>query len=167
MVRRIRVVFTESVNFSLPVVQAFTLHRNGPHSATAGPDANVGLTASPAIGPTNSVILTFSGPVIDSTFSLIDGVYDFTIDASKISGLAGNLNGSGSGVGTNYTVVGNTANKWYRFFGDGNGDGAVDQTDYLAFRNALSGGPKSVFNIGGGISQSDYLEFRKRLAGAP
>ena len=39
--------------------------------------------------------------------------------------------------GGNYAIVGNTANKWFRLFGDANGDGRVDLIDFVAFRSAL------------------------------
>ncbi|MFL5328369.1 MAG: Ig-like domain-containing protein [Gemmataceae bacterium] len=168
-VRRIIVTFSEAVNFTGSVASAFTLTRNAA-STSAGTAGAVGtLTANPANGPASSVTITFSGAQVDSTGSLVDGLYDFSIDASKVSGAGGQLNGSGGGANTNYTVTGTTANKWFRYYGDQNADGTVDQTDYLVFRNALAGGPSSVFDYqnSGDVDQSDYLEFRNRLAGAP
>jgi hypothetical protein len=79
------------------------------------------------------------------------------------------LNGSGGGAGTNYSITGTTANKWFRLYGDQNADGTTDQTDYLVFRNALSAGANSVFDYqnSGDVDQVDYLEFRNRVAGDP
>ncbi|MFL5329378.1 MAG: beta strand repeat-containing protein [Gemmataceae bacterium] len=167
-VRRIVVTFSEAVNFSGSVASAFTLARSAA-STSGGTTGQVSLVASPATGPASSVTITFTGTFADSTGSLVDGLYNFSIDASKVSGAGGQLNGSGSGAGTNYSVTGTTANKWFRYYGDQNGDGTVDQTDYLVFRNALANGPNSVFDYqnSGDVDQSDYLEFRNRLAGAP
>ncbi|MFL5330068.1 MAG: beta strand repeat-containing protein [Gemmataceae bacterium] len=167
-VRRIIVTFSEAVNFTGSAASAFSLARSGTSSSagTAGP---VTLVANPPNGPASSVTITFTGTYADSSGSLVDGLYNFLIDASKVSGAGGQLNGSGGGANTNYSVTGTTANKWFRYYGDQNADGTVDQVDYLVFRNALSGGPNSVFDYqnSGDVDQTDYLEFRNRLAGAP
>ncbi|MFL5328733.1 MAG: beta strand repeat-containing protein [Gemmataceae bacterium] len=167
-VRRIIVTFSQPVNFSGPLVNAFSLSRSAT-SASAGTTGPVSLTPTPTSGPTSSVTLTFTGTYADVTGSLVDGIYDFVIDASKVSGTGGQLNGSGAGAGTNYSVTGSSANKWFRFFGDQDGNAAVDQTDYLVFRNALSGGPNVVFDFDGSgdVDQVDYLNFRNRLSGSP
>ncbi|MFL5327753.1 MAG: beta strand repeat-containing protein [Gemmataceae bacterium] len=167
-VRHIIVTFSEAVNFTGPTAAAFSLSRSNA-STSPGLTGPVTLVTNPATGPASSVTITFTGAFADSTGSLVDGVYNFSIDASKVSGAGGQLNGSGGGANTNYTVTGTTANKWYRYYGDQNADGTVDQTDYLVFRNALAGGPNSVFDYqnSGDVDQTDYLEFRNRLAGAP
>ncbi|MFL5327466.1 MAG: beta strand repeat-containing protein [Gemmataceae bacterium] len=167
-VRRIIVTFSEAVNFTGSVVSAFSLSRSV-SSASAGSTGPVGLVTNPVNGPASSVTITFAGTYADGTGSLVDGLYNFVIDGSKVSGAGGQLNGSGGGAGTNYTVTGTAANKFFRYFGDQNGDGAVDQVDYLVFRNALANGPNSVFDYqnSGDVDQTDYLEFRNRLAGAP
>ncbi|MFL5330069.1 MAG: beta strand repeat-containing protein [Gemmataceae bacterium] len=167
-VRRIIVSFSEAVNFTPNVVSAFGLSRSGT-SSSPGTTGAVGLVANPAAGPASSVTITFTGTFADATNSLVDGIYNFSITATKVSGTGGQLNGSGGGANTNYSVTGTTANKWFRYYGDQNADGTVDQTDYLVFRNALAGGPSSVFDYqnSGDVDQTDYLEFRNRLAGAP
>ncbi|MFL5327469.1 MAG: beta strand repeat-containing protein [Gemmataceae bacterium] len=167
-VRRIIVTFSEAVNFTAAVAAAFSVSRSGT-SSSAGSTGPVGLVANPANGPASSVTITFTGSFADSTGSLVDGLYNFSIDAQQVSGAGGKLNGSGGGAGTNYSATGSTANKWFRYYGDQNGDGTVDQTDYLVFRNALAGGPSSLFDYqnSGDVDQTDYLEFRNRLAGAP
>ncbi|MFL5329083.1 MAG: M36 family metallopeptidase [Gemmataceae bacterium] len=167
-VRRIIVNFSEAVSFTGATANAFTLTRSAASSSlgTTGP---VTLAATPNSGPASSVTITFSGTYADSTGSLVDGLYNFSIDASKVSGTNGQLNGDSTGAGTNYTVTGTTANKWFRYYGDQNADGTVDQVDYLVFRNALSNGPSSVFDFDNstGVDQVDYLEFRNRLSGSP
>ncbi|MFL5329709.1 MAG: reprolysin-like metallopeptidase [Gemmataceae bacterium] len=165
---RIIVTFSEAGNFTPSVASAFTLTRSA-SSTSPGTTGPVTLMTNPVAGPASSVTITFTGTFADSTGSLVDGIYNFSIDASKVSGVSGQLNGSGNGAGTNYTVTGTTANKWFRYFGDQNGDGIVSHTDYLVFRNALAGGLNSVFDYqnSGDVDQSDYLEFQNRLAGAP
>ncbi|MFL5331250.1 MAG: beta strand repeat-containing protein [Gemmataceae bacterium] len=165
-VRRIVVTFSEPVTFMGDVTSAFTVHRTG----TAGTVGDVALTAVPAIGSTNSVTITFSGGLTESAGSLVDGLYDLIIGAAFVSGEGGALDGNGDQIaGGDYNVVGTTANKHYRYFGDENGDGTTDQTDYLVFRNAIGtlGNTIFDFNNDNQVDQNDYLEFRNRIAGAP
>ena len=94
------------------------------------------------------------------------GYYDLTIDASQITGAGGNLDGDANSTsGGNYSVIGSTANKFFRLYGDGNGDGTVNQPDYIAFRNAFNNGPSSAFDFegDGNVTQSDYIQFRNRF----
>ncbi|MFL5330834.1 MAG: choice-of-anchor Q domain-containing protein [Gemmataceae bacterium] len=167
-VRRIIVTFSSPVTFT--GANAFSLARSASSlSSPAGGAGPVSLTTNPVSGSTSVVTITFNaGTFVDSTFSLQDGLYNFVIDASKVSNAGGQLNG-GAGAGSNYTVNGTTANKFYRFYGDENGDGSVDQTDYLVFRNAISGGPNSVFDFNGDgdVDQNDYLRFRQNISSAP
>jgi hypothetical protein len=69
-----------------------------------------------------------------------------------------NLDGNSDGGASDYQF------NFYRKFGDGNGDNAVDQSDYLSFRNALTL-PSFTFdyNNDGTVDQVDYLEFRNRI----
>ncbi|MFL5331089.1 MAG: right-handed parallel beta-helix repeat-containing protein [Gemmataceae bacterium] len=168
-VRRIIVTFSTPVTFT--GANAFSLVRSASSlSSPAGGTGPVSLTTNPASGTASVVTITFNaGTFVDSTKSLQDGRYDFNIDATKVSNGGGQLNGNGT-PGTDYHVNGsNLANKFYRFYGDENGDGGVDQTDYLAFRNALSNGPNTVFDFNGDgdVDQTDYLRFRQNLSGAP
>ncbi|MFL5329957.1 MAG: hypothetical protein ACJ8C4_13715 [Gemmataceae bacterium] len=165
-VRRIVVTFSEAVNFMGDVTSAFTVHRAG----TGGAVGNVTLASTPATGPASSVTVTFSGSLTESAGSLIDGLYDLTIGAAQVSGSGGALDGNSDGIpGGDYSVTGTTANMHFRFFGDVDGNATVDQNDYLVFRNALSGGPSTIFDFdnSGDVDQLDYLQFRNRVAGAP
>jgi hypothetical protein len=168
-VRRIRVTFSESVTFSGAVANAFSLNRSATSLATpAGGTGTVSIVANPATGPASSVTLTFgAGTFVDATASLQDGIYNFSIVASQVSGAAGNLNGSGYGAGSNYSIAGSYANKWFRFYGDYNADGNVDQVDYLKFRDALAGGPNRIFDFdnNGEVDQVDYLRFKQNISG--
>ena len=152
------------VNFSQPVTfsaDAFTLSRNG-----GGGDAS--LTLTPATGPTSAVTMTFSGSLTEFG-SLVDGFYNLTIDASKISTGNGNLDGDANGTyGGDYAVTGSTANKFFRLFGDSDGSGTMDfLTDFIAFRNAFaSGGPSTIFDFDANGSVdflNDFIAFRNRF----
>jgi hypothetical protein len=80
-------------------------------------------------------VLTFGGPNLNGT-SLPDGRYKLTIDGSMILDNFGNLvDASNSGTAGSTGTI-----NFFRFFGDVNGDGIVDATDYLAFRAAYLSG---------------------------
>ena len=72
--------------------------------------------------------------------------------------------------GGSYTANGTTANKFFRFFGDSNGDGAVNQTvDFIAFRNAF-GFPSSIFDFdnSGDVDQAaDFVKFKNNFGLTP
>ncbi|MFL5328249.1 MAG: hypothetical protein ACJ8C4_04990 [Gemmataceae bacterium] len=166
LVKRIVVTFSQPVSFMGGTASAFTVHRTG----SGGTIGDVTLAASPSSGPASTVTITFAGNLTDPGGSLKDGLYNFLIDAAQVSG-AGSiaLDGNNDGIpGGSYVVTGTAANKFYRLFGDQNGDAATDQMDYLIFRNAV-GGPSTVFDFDNDrdVGQTDYLEFRKRLAVAP
>jgi uncharacterized repeat protein (TIGR03803 family) len=92
--------------------------------------------------------------------SLPDGNYDLTIIASDVTAIATNMQMTG----------GNQAFTFYRLFGDIDGNGTVDQTDYTAFMSSYgqtSGGslynPAFDYDGNGIINGSDYLQFKKRF----
>jgi hypothetical protein len=159
MVKQIVVTFSEPVNFSGPVANAFALFRSG----SGAPTGNVTLLASPATGPASSVTITFSGS-LTTNGSLNDGFYDFTIDADQVTGVGGKLNG-----GTDFTVIGDTANKYFRLFGDENGDGTSNLLDFAVFRGAFNLGPSAVFDYdnSGNVDLLDFAEFRGRFNLSP
>ncbi|MFL5331584.1 MAG: beta strand repeat-containing protein [Gemmataceae bacterium] len=165
LVKQLIVTFSEPVSFMGDVTAAFTVHRSG----TNGTIGDVALSANPATGPASSVTITFSGALTENA-SLVDGLYNLIIGAAQVSGTGGALDGNSDGIaGGDYTVTGTTANKFFRLYGDQNGDATTDQTDYLVFRNALSAGPSSIFDFdnSGDVDQIDYLQFRNRIAASP
>ncbi|MFL5331189.1 MAG: beta strand repeat-containing protein [Gemmataceae bacterium] len=166
-VRQIVVTFSEPMNFMGGAAAAFTVHRSG----TGGTTGDVALVATPNAGPTSSVTITFSGTLTESANSLIDGLYNLIIDAAQVSSTTGTaLDGNNDGIaGGDYVVTGTTANKFFRLYGDQNGDVVVDQTDYLVFRNAIGGGPNTIFDFdnSGDVDQLDYLAFRNRISAGP
>ena len=99
---------------------------------SAGQAVDVDATLSVVDGQTQAV-LTFSGKLVDSTGSLIDGNYSLRIVDSLISDSAGNaLDADGDGVSGN-----DLTDEFFRLFGDADGDGNVGFFDYALFRNAL------------------------------
>ena len=74
------------------VASAFTLHRSG----TGGTIGDVTLSTT-ATSPTNSVTLTFSGSLSEFG-SLVDGLFDFTIDAAQVTGVGGALDGNNDSI---------------------------------------------------------------------
>ena len=123
---------------------AFTLVR-------AEDSLSVPVTASPPTtigGGQTRVILTFSGPSLDAD-SLADGHYQLTIHGDQMLDASGHqIDAAANGT------LGSTRNvSFHRFFGDGNGDGLVDASDYLPFRTAyLSGdatGANSIYDSNG------------------
>jgi hypothetical protein len=166
LVKRIVVTFSEPVNFMGGVASSFTLHRAG----TDGTIGDVALIATPTNGPASSVTITFTGSLTDPGGSLKDGLYNFIIDAAQVSGAGGAIDGNGDGIpGGSYVIDGTTTNKFYRLFGDSNGDAAIDQLDYLAYRNAIASGPNSLFDFdnNGDVDQTDYFQFRQRISTSP
>ena len=72
-------------------------------------------------------------------------------------------------AGGNYVVVGTTANKYFRYFGDSDGNGALDQDpEFIAFRNGF-GSPSTIFDFDddGSVDQDDFIKFRNNFGGAP
>jgi hypothetical protein len=87
------------------------------------------------IGGHMTVVLTFSGPNLHGP-SLPDGRYVLSIAGSQILDNFGNQVDAASNGASGSTGTIN----FFRFFGDSNGDGRVDATDYLAFRTAYLSG---------------------------
>jgi hypothetical protein len=74
--------------------------------------------------------------------------------------------GDGDGVGGDYVFIGDPAtNKLFRLFGDGNGSGNVDLTDFGLFR-ATFGNNNTVFDSdnNGDVDASDFGAFRARFS---
>jgi hypothetical protein len=120
-------------------------------------NAVVGLATSVS---GNNVTLTFTGEQVEFG-SLADGRYTLAVLASQIV----NLDGDGNGTpGDDYTLVGTPANGLFRLFGDADGDGTVNSTDFLAFRLAFLS-PSAAFDFDGSgtVDSSDFLAFRLRF----
>ena len=115
----------------------------------------------PSIGKEGSPGRHQSGPIRSN--SLDDGRYTLTALASQIS--SGNFDGDGNGTGgDNYVLIGDLNNKLFCLFGDNDGDGDVDSSDFGQFRTAY-GGANSTFDFDGDgdVDSSDFGQFRTRF----
>lgn len=152
---------------------AFNLVKN----ATGGAyltTINVNSTVSAVNGKT-VVVLTFSGAGVESNVvhSLMDGNYVLTVFGSAVhDGVSGiNLDGDGDGSAGGNKVFGSVAaDKFFRLFGDSDGDRDADTLDYARFRNAFSrlagqGGFAAAFDFDGDsdVDTLDYARFRGRF----
>jgi hypothetical protein len=159
MVMQIVVDFSDPVTFSGTAASAFTVARSAA-SVSPGGLGNVNLAASPTAGPTSSVTITFSGS-LTLHGSLIDGIYDFTISAAQVSGPGGALDGNNDGIpGGSYSVIGSTANKFFRLFGDADGSGMTNLFDF-ALQQQTPGDPSTIFDYEGNGAIPDLLDFHQ------
>ncbi|MFL5328737.1 MAG: lysyl oxidase family protein [Gemmataceae bacterium] len=153
-VYQIQVAFDHPVTF---------LNPSNPETAfqVVGPNGPVTVAVNPNLGDAEQTVcmLTFSGTSTEFG-SLKDGKYTLTILANQVNTAGVAFDGNGDGVGGDNYVT-----HFHRLFGDSNGDGAVDQMDYLAFRDTVGGGPNDAFDFqqNGDVNQADYLEFRNRI----
>jgi hypothetical protein len=186
MIRSLTITFSEAVTFSGSLTSAITLNRdsappNVPGVEQGGVTGLVNLTAVQSGG--NTVTLMFantgSNPVFGVTnanssgkgYSLPDGRYTLSIDASQVTGnvsgfkLDGDFN---STAGGNYVLASAagpaTPTNIFRMFGDINGDGAVGVNDFSVFRGSFnSTNPYMDYNDDGSVSTNDFIQFKSRF----
>jgi hypothetical protein len=117
--------------------------------------------------------LTFSGT--RSEFgSLKDGDYTLTIDATKVHNAAAgtNLDGDRNGLsGGNYQFGAAAADRFFRLYGDSDGDRDVDNIDFARFRTTIGmsapvAGFLAYFDFDGDgdVDNLDFARFRLRMA---
>ncbi len=121
-------------------------------------------------GATTVVNLSFSGNQTVSG-SLNDGNYELIIHPTRVTSVTVHgLDANRNGVAGNEFKFGNEASqKFFRFYGDVNGDRTLNFTDFLAFRGTYG---KAVgtqgyvgafdYNGDGKISGAEFLQFRFR-----
>ncbi|TWU48669.1 hypothetical protein Poly51_45700 [Rubripirellula tenax] len=135
------------------------------------PGSIVGTVIAPLSSATSRVFtISFSGSFV--TFgSLIDGNYELSVDASKIVSANGlGLDANQDGVAGDDFIFGNEAtDKFFRYYGDIDGDRDVDGSDFLFFRGAYNKSVGNVgyrrafnFNLDSKVDGSDFLQFRGR-----
>jgi len=164
LVTSLSITFSENVTFPNGTGTAFQLSRTGP----GGPIGNIVLNA---VASANVVTLTFApgGPVgIDPGGSLKDGRYQLTVYGNQVVGGCGLLDGDNDGTqGGNYVTSTNGPGAIFRLFGDSDGNGTVNSTDFAAFRTFFGtpAGPPSIFDFdnSGGTDANDFAEFRSRF----
>lgn len=151
-----------TVNFDAEVTpssDAFTVQRNdGQAIATS--------FVTTTIGGKTVATLTFQGEGVSANGALDDGRYTLTIDGSKITdtfgdAVDGNLDGFSGG---------SHVDEFFRLFGDADGDGDVDMTDFAMFRQARGSvlGDSNYrnafdFEDDGDVDMTDFAQFRARL----
>lgn len=120
------------------------------------PIAGVILTTS-GIG-TNTLTITFSGsPIVGG--SLADGKYRLVIDGDNLYAAGRMVDGKGD-----MTPGSNGTADFHRMYGDGNGDGSVNSTDFAIFRSFFGvAGPAFDYDNNGVVNSDDFAEFRKRF----
>jgi uncharacterized delta-60 repeat protein len=155
MVNSVTVTFTSIVNLPDSVFRLVNKATNEP----------VGLKVSPSNATGKTVVtLIFTGAGITGG-SLADGNYLLTIDLEQ----------DGVGSGSDYQFGAVEADKFFRFFGDSDGDRDVDNTDYFRIRRALNTTSASSnylwyfdFDLDDDVDGNDQNQFmgryRKRLA---
>lgn len=131
-----------------------------------GDGAVVSLSAAiDNTGPGTVATLSFTGGPLNNG-SLQDGRYTLTVLASQVN--AGNFDGDGNGTpGDNFTLTGNPAtNKLFRLFGDSDGNGTVDSTDFAAlgtfFGQSVTNNPFD-YDINNTINADDLGFFGNRF----
>jgi hypothetical protein len=109
------------------------------------------------------VTLTFTGGPVDGT-SLADGRYTLRALANQING--GDFVGTVGQPGNDYVLVGNPAtNKLFRLFGDADGNGSVDGSDFGVFLGAFGTSNNLIFDFdgGGAVDALDFGQFLQRF----
>ncbi len=113
---------------------------------------------------TTTVILTFGGSLLEGS-SLPDGRYVLSIIGSQLlddSGRMVDADGDGIDGGTGTL-------SFFRFYGDSNGDGVVDASDYLmfliAYRSGNASGANSIYDSDGNgmFNSGDLAAFIMRF----
>jgi hypothetical protein len=140
---------------------------------------NFSVAATVAGGRTTATLVFQAGNSVygrQAEFALNDGNYQLTIDATKVTYLGLQLDGNRNGTaGDNYVFGAVAADKFFRYFGDMDGDRDVDATDYgrlgLTYRKIAgqSGFNKFLdYDGDGDVDATDYgrfsLRYRKVLA---
>ncbi len=164
-VTSVTVTFDRFVGFASTPEAAFTLIRQGTGAAVTLA-ANVDNSGSGTV-----VRLTFVGGAVNGT-SLIDGRFTLTVRASEITGVGLDTNGNNFAQGSpidDKVVVGGPSGlvKLFRLFGDANGNGAVDASDFIRMRLTFGGvfDPFD-FNENGAVDAIDFINFRLRFGGS-
>ena len=165
LVKQIVVSFDEIVTLS---TGAFTLTQRGTSGGPVGLDTpNISNVTGKSV-----VTLTFSGDFVTAG-SLDDGNYELTINGAAISSTASgqlldaNKDGSEGGIRTDGDQE---EDKFFRFYGDFDGDRDVDGIDFGQFRTTFfksSNSPDFIasfdYDSDGDVDGIDFGQFRQRF----
>lgn len=182
MVRKLVITFSEAVTFSGALTNAISLNRVTAPNEQAGVTGLVNLTAVQS-GSGSIVTVQFAtlganpvDAVADGGFSgkgpsLPDGRYVLTLDATQITSNSSgfNLDGDNNATpGGNYvtpSAPGSPPTGIFRFFGDINGDGAIDGANDFAFFKPTfqSVNEYEDYNNDGGVGANDFTQFKSRF----
>jgi hypothetical protein len=171
-VRGVVAIFNQRIQFADPDT-AFTLKRTGgPNVPGIPPNGKIQLYVT-QVEPSAYEINWYVPSLVFQSRSLVDGTYQFTMNAEEISGYydpLAQLDGNSDGITGDDAVF-----NFHRLYGDADGDRDVDASDYLAFRlRFCQPGISSIFttflgdsdifdvNENGSIDSGDFLQFRMR-----
>lgn len=167
-------VTTVAVNFDRTVALtagAFTFTRTGTYEGAAGDNKTLSDGgASPQVSVATAVVdgkttatLTFTGTTVVNSGSLADGVWQLTVDKTKVSTVAGTM-------AANFLTPTSGTGRIFRIFGDITGNGLVTVADSIRFDSTFgksTGDPAFLpgldFNNNGVITVSDSIQFDNRF----
>ncbi len=173
------VTFNEAVNFagnSFSLLQ-YPVNPDGSiNTSLAATDVSSGVTASSSDGKTWTISIVAGGS-LDRTAStssaglFVDGIYQLVLHGSRITDAAtatAHYNGSADQIATFTSAeAGGASNYFHVLYGDINGDGSVNLTDYRQFKTdylANTGDPNFDwgfdYNHDGSINLTDYRQFK-------
>ena len=138
-----------------------------------GQALNFAVTTAVVDGKTTATLAFLAGNSVygrQTEFALNDGNYQLTIDATKVTYLGLQLDGNRNGTaGDNFVFGAVAADKFFRYFGDMDGDRDVDATDYgrlgLTYRKIVGQtGFNKFFDYDGDgdVDATDYGRFSLR-----
>jgi hypothetical protein len=154
MVTSLRITFDSPVNYVGNPAAAFSLANQSTGSPT--------ILSAVVDASGTAVSLAFTGGSVNFN-SLADGRFTLNIFASQFTGSG--FDGNGDGIaGDNFELIGTPANGLFRLFGDADGNGSVNSTDFAAFRTFFGIGPSMFdFDNDGQTNAGDFAEFRTRF----
>jgi len=158
-----------SITFDNPVTAidagAMKLLKYSPDAGGVVLPTDTGTDISSALNtPTSSAggltwTWTFKADPNTLNGSLVDGVYSYVVDHTKVHGAGGTMTADYTGPG-----------KFHRMFGDINGNKTVNNADFTLFRGTfLRSSPDPLYNAGfdyennGTVNNADFTQFRNRF----
>jgi uncharacterized delta-60 repeat protein len=149
---------------------AFTLTRlsDGAAISSGGTDSQIAVTTQLVNGKTVATLtfVVLSGSPLVQAGSLADGVWQLRIEKTKVT-IAGREMAADYVTPTTGTAA---TGRIHRLFGDGNGDGSVNGTDFSTFRFTFGSSIGMAnyradmdFNSDGSVNGTDWTQFRSRF----